>query len=61
MRELKPANGRKCYDHLGGKLGEVLFDYLINNDYIVLDEGKTTVYKLTQRGEDFFKKNGIEI
>jgi predicted transcriptional regulator len=61
MERNKVIKGRKCYDHLGGKLGEILLKYLLENNWIELEEGKTTVYIVTDKGKKELKKIGIEI
>lgn len=48
--------GRTCYDHLAGKLGVELTKWLKKKEYII--ENKKDVY-LTNKGLDFFNKNGI--
>jgi predicted transcriptional regulator len=61
MEKSKEIKGRKCYDHLGGKLGTILLNTLLENNWIVLEEDKTTVYIVTEKGKKEFKKMGIEI
>ncbi len=51
MKQEQRLTGRKCYDHLGGKLGAMLFEFLTANEWIRLDDGKSTVYVLTPKGE----------
>lgn len=53
--------GRKCYDHLGGKLGAELLGFYLSQGWIELDEGKSTVYVITEKGYDGFKKIGLKI
>jgi predicted transcriptional regulator len=53
--------GRKCYDHLGGKLGAKLFHYLVENQIIELDREKRTVYIITEKGNEWLKKIGLNI
>lgn len=53
--------GRKCYDHLGGKLGAQLFEFYVQQGWIQLDEGKSTVYIITEKGYEEFKKMGLSI
>ena len=36
--------GKRCYDHLGGKLGAELFDFLVLQKWIELKEGTTATY-----------------
>lgn len=51
--------GRKCYDHLGGKLGAALFDFLILQKWIELKEGTSTTYVITDTGYENFAKIGL--
>lgn len=51
--------GRKCYDHLGGKLGAALFDFLILQKWIELKEGTSTTYVVTDAGYENFVKIGL--
>ncbi len=61
MKQEKRLIGRKCYDHLGGKLGAVLFEFLVINEWIRLDDGKSTVYVLTAKGEKELNSIGFKI
>ena len=61
MEKSKEIKGRRCYDHLGGKLGAILLNSLLENNWIKLEEDKTTVYIVTEKGKKEFKKMGIEI
>ena len=61
MEKSKEIKGRKCYDHLGGKLGAILLNNLLENNWIELEEDKTTVYIVTEKGKKKLKKMGIEI
>jgi len=53
--------GRKCYDHLGGSLGTELLNFYLSQGWIELDEGKTTVYVITEKGYKEFEKMGLLI
>lgn len=53
--------GRKCYDHLGGKLGNIIFERLIALEWIRLEEGKSTVYEITEKGYEGLTKFGINL
>jgi len=58
MKEKKrkmPTIG-KCFDHLGGKLAPVLFNRLIEMEWIKPKEGKKTVFEITEKGRKGFKK-----
>ncbi len=59
MRQEKRLTGRKCYDHLGGRLGAMLFSLYIQNGWISLEEGKSTVYAATPKGEEAFRQMGL--
>ena len=56
----KRLKGRKCYGHLGGELGERLFMKLIEMEWLKLEEGKSTVYEITEKGHAEFEKLGIK-
>ena len=51
--------GRKCYDHLGGKLGALLFERYITLGWIELEEDKATVYRVTDEGRAQFARLGL--
>jgi predicted transcriptional regulator len=57
----KNMKGRKCYDHLGGRLGAELLGFFLSKEWIELDEGKTTVYSVTEKGYTEFEKMGMVI
>jgi predicted transcriptional regulator len=58
---IEKITGRKCYDHLGGQLGEKLLESLLKLGWIQLDEGKSTVYVITEKGETGFSELGVDI
>lgn len=53
--------GKKCYGHLGGKLGAALFDFLVSQKWIELKEGTSTTYIITEAGYEKFAKLGLEL
>ncbi len=57
----RETTGRKCYDHLGGKLGSELLAFFVEQGWIELDEGKSTVYVITQKGREKFKEMGLRL
>ncbi len=59
MKQEKRLTGRKCYDHLGGRLGAMLLELYLQNGWIVLEEGKSTVYAVTPKGEEAFGQMGL--
>lgn len=55
--------GKRCYDHLGGKLGAALLELYLSNGWIEAEaqEGKKgTVYRLTGKGADAFAELGLQ-
>lgn len=57
----KQLKGRSCYGHLGGTLGNRLFERLLELGWFELDEGKTTVYKITSLGKEKLAELGVDI
>lgn len=53
--------GKKCYDHLGGKLGAALFDFLVLQKWIELKDGTTATYVVTEAGYENFTKIGLTL
>ena len=52
-RNLPPVG--KCFDHLGGRLAPVLFNSLIEKNWLKPKEGKKTVFDVTEEGKKNFK------
>jgi hypothetical protein len=52
---------RTCYGHLGGKLGQLIFERLIELGWFTLEEGKVTVYQVTEKGYQELSKLGVPI
>lgn len=57
----KQLKGRACYGHLGGTLGERLFVRLLELGWFEPDNGKTTVYNVTPKGEEKLAELGVDI
>lgn len=53
--------GKKCYNHLGGKLGAALFEFLVREGWIVLAEASPNVYHITEKGYEGFRRLGLEL
>ena len=53
--------GKKCYNHLGGKLGAALFEFLVDQEWICLKEGSDSHYIVTEKGYSNFEKIGLEL
>ena len=60
--ESKPLTGKKCYDHMGGKLGSTLLLFYLEKGWLEAEEaGKSTVYKVTEAGYKAFAQMGLEL
>lgn len=54
--------GKKCYDHLGGRLGAALLELYLSNGWMEAEaEKKGTVYRLTEKGAAAFAEMGLRI
>ena len=53
--------GKKCYDHLGGKLGATIFSFLIKEEWIEPQNGTPTTYVITKKGSENFKELGLSL
>lgn len=52
----------KCFDQLGGKLAPLLFERLIEMEWVKPKEGRKTVFEVTEKGRKRFKEVfGIDI
>ncbi|MBB4801973.1 DNA-binding PadR family transcriptional regulator [Flavobacterium nitrogenifigens] len=55
---IKPA--KKCYEHLGGKLGELLLENFIEKKWIAKKDPSDKHFYITELGEKEFSKLGID-
>ncbi len=61
MSDIKQLKAKSCYGHLGGTLGNRLFERLLELNWFEREDGKSTVYTLTDIGEKAFSKLGVNI
>jgi hypothetical protein len=61
LKDRKRLKARNCYGHLGGTLGNRLFDRMLAMGWFEKEEGKDTVYILTENGEEALKGLGVDI
>ena len=54
-------NAKLCYKHLGGKLGELLLDYLIKEQWLVKTPLSAENYSLSDKGVAELLKAGIDV
>ena len=57
----KMLKARVCYGHLGGTLGERLFNRLVELEWLKPDRDKATVYELTEEGIKQMINLGVNI
>lgn len=60
INNLKKLNPKACYGHLGGILGNRLFERLIELKWFEKGEDDRE-YTITPKGENEFKKIGVDI
>jgi len=59
--QYKTLKARSCYGHLGGTLGERLFEQLLLLGWFERDDSKTTVYVITPLGKKNLTELGVNI
>jgi predicted transcriptional regulator len=60
-KPMKVLKARACYGHLGGTLGNRLFERMIELGWIERDGDKLTVYSLTEHGIKALLELGVDI
>jgi hypothetical protein len=61
MDERKKLKAKSCYGHLGGTLGNRLFECMLEQKWFERDEDKATVFTLTKAGEQALLRLGVNI
>jgi len=56
MKKRKMPEVGKCFDHLGGHLAPVLFNRLLEMEWIKPKEGRKTVFEVAEKGNIKFKE-----
>jgi hypothetical protein len=51
---------KSCYGHLGGTLGNRLFERLLELNWFEREEGTVTVYQLTETGKQELARLGVD-
>jgi hypothetical protein len=57
----KSITAKSCYGYLGGKVGDLLFERLIDLQWFKLQEGTSTVYEITEKGAKELTKLGVDL
>ena len=55
----KPA--KPCYEHIGGKLGELLMEQFVDKGWIAKGKPADKLFFITDIGEKEFTKLGIDL
>lgn len=59
--ERKVLKAKACYGHLGGTLGNRLFESLLMLGWLECDGNKTTAYVVTEQGKKGLASLGVDI
>lgn len=57
--KLKPA--KLCYEHIGGKLGQLLLEALITKGWLAKKDPTSKNFYITELGESQLKAFGIDL
>ncbi|WP_426478422.1 ArsR family transcriptional regulator [Chryseobacterium sp. CBSDS_008] len=55
----KPA--KLCYEHIGGKLGQLLLEQFVEKGWIAKDHPADRQYYITEKGQEEFTKLGLDL
>jgi DNA-binding PadR family transcriptional regulator len=55
------TTARSCYGHLGGELGNRLFKRLMDLGWFAPEEGRSTVYRITDKGYEELERLGVDL
>lgn len=55
----KPA--KTCYEHIGGKLGQLLLEQFVEKGWIAKDNPIDRHYYITEKGQKEFTKLGVDL
>jgi len=55
----KPA--KPCYEHIGGKLGQLLLEQFVEKGWIAKDNPADQQYYITDKGVEEFTKLGLDL
>ena len=62
---MKKSNDKKpvktCYEHIGGKLGQLLLVQFVEKGWITKDNPMDRHYYITEKGQKEFTKLGIDL
>ncbi|SDL69365.1 ArsR family transcriptional regulator [Pedobacter antarcticus] len=54
-------SAKPCYDHIGGKLGEMLLKMFIDEDWLQKTDPTDKHFFITEKGQTEFTKLGLDL
>ena len=61
MSSQSVKTAKKCYEHIGGKLGELLLETFVQKNWIAKKEPSDKNFYITDLGEKEFAKLGLDL
>lgn len=62
MKEnVQRKTAKTCYEHLGGKLGELLMEHFVLKGWLVKQNSSNKNYFVSDKGVEGFSKIGIDL
>lgn len=58
-KDIMPA--KRCFEHIGGKLGELLLETFIAKKWIAKESPENKHFYITEKGEEEFAKMGLDL
>ncbi|AZB32201.1 ArsR family transcriptional regulator [Chryseobacterium bernardetii] len=55
----KPA--KTCYEHIGGKLGQLLLEQFVEKGWIAKENPADRHYYITEKGQEEFTRMGLDL
>lgn len=56
---VKPA--KRCFGHIGGKLGELLLETFIEKKWIAKESPEKKHFYITEKGQEEFARMGLDL
>jgi DNA-binding PadR family transcriptional regulator len=57
----KKLPAKKCFSHIGGKLGSLLIEHFIEKEWVVANGRTEKHFSITEKGKKEFEKLGIDL
>lgn len=59
--KIKTKPAKACYNHIGGKLGELLLEMFVDQGWVQKNNPADKYYFITEKGEAEFSKIGLDL